>query len=269
MKNVKYLGLIMVMALMLTGCGEKENSSGGIDNGSNKKVEYYSNAETIYFNAETGKKCDNYKEENSEYENTSGCLKWYLYSDNGDKTVNLLLDHNISKTIIWNTKENLVNGPSDELLNTLKENTKNWTGVNDRKDKYSLDLGEINYTIDYKGYKARLISKEEIMYIVGDTSMAGENNNIYFNKSTCKFDRDSTPKCEYGWLFDRTQSDCKNYGCFNNGGSSYWTSTAQSNDRYKTAWRVYLGYLSPSTVDFKDGSVGIRPVITIDKSLIK
>ena len=41
MKNVKYLSLIMIMALMLTGCGDKENSSGGIDNVSNKNVEYY------------------------------------------------------------------------------------------------------------------------------------------------------------------------------------------------------------------------------------
>lgn len=268
MKNVKYLGLIMIMALMLTGCGDKENSSDGIDNGSNKKVEYYSEAETIYFNAETGKICNDYKEENSEYKNTSGCLKWYLYSDNGDKTVNLLLDHNISNSITWNTRENLINGPSDELLNTLKENTKNWVGVDNRKDKYTLNLGEINYTIDYTGYKARLISAEEIKLIVEDTS-SNEKGDIYFDKSTCKFDRDSTPKCKYGWLFDRTQSDCKNYGCFNEGGSSYWTSTAYSNDSYKTAYRVYLGFLSPSSVDYTDVSIGIRPVITIDKSLVK
>lgn len=268
MKKIKYLGLIMIIALMLTGCGDNGTSSGGIDNGSNKKVEYYSNAETIYFNAETGKVCSDYEETNSKTGNTKGCLKWYLYSDNGDKTVNLLLDHNISDSITWSTRENLVNGPSDELLNTLKENTKNWTGVDDRKDKYTLNSGEINYTIDYKGYKARLISAEEIKKIVEDTSSV-ESGDIYFNKSTCEYDRDSTPKCEYGWLFDRTQSDCKNYGCFNEGGSSYWTSTAYSNDSYKTAYRVYLGFLTPSTVDYKDISIGIRPVITIDKSLIK
>ena len=58
MKKIKYLSLIMILTLVLTGCGDKTTSSGGIDNGSNKEVKYYSNAETIYFNAETGKKCN-------------------------------------------------------------------------------------------------------------------------------------------------------------------------------------------------------------------
>ena len=267
MKKVKYFSLIMLLALMLTGCGDKENSNNGIDNGDNKEVVYYSDVETIYFNAETGKKCDNYEESNSNTGNTKGCLKWYLYSDNGNKTVNLLLDHNITSTIDWNTRENLINGPSDELLTALKENTKNWTGIDDRKDKYTLNLGEINYTIDYKGYKARLISAEEIKEIVKDTSST-EDGKIYFDKSTCSYDWDSTPKCQYGWLFDRTQGDCKNYGCYNDGGSSYWTSTAYSNDRYKTAYRVYLGYLAPTTIETDYSSIGIRPVITISKDAL-
>ena len=270
MKKIKYLGLIMIMALMLTGCGSNGNSNGGIDNGSNKKIDYYSNAETIYFNAETGKKCDNYTEENSKYDNTSGCLKWYLYSDNGDKTVNLLLDHNISSSMGWNKEEDVKSGPSKSLLNTLKEKTSNWTGVNDRKDKYILNPSDsINYTIDYSGYKARLISKEEIMRLIEDTYSTGENNMIYFNKSTCGEKRNSGSKCEFGWLFDRTYSDCKNYGCLNNDGNWYWTSTYYDNNR---AWLVdNVGHLQAIPVDKDYTGVGgsIRPVITIDKSLIK
>lgn len=268
MKKVKKLSLIIIMVLMLTGCGDNENLNGGIGN---NKVEYYKNAETVYFNAETGKICSDYKEENSDNENTGGCLKWYLYSDNGDKTVNLLLDHNISKPIIWNTSDDMKNGPSKELLDTLKKETSDWSGVDDRKDKYSLDLGEINYTIDYKGYKARLISKEEIMGIISGTSIAGESNRIYFNKSTCKFDSGKTPDCEYGWLFDRTASNCKDYGCSNNSDRSsfyYWTSTAFSKN--KTVWTINsMAYVYPQSADDTYSGTSIRPVITIKKSLVK
>ncbi len=270
MKKLKYLGLIMIIAFMLTGCGEKDSTSGGIDNGSNKKVSYYTNAETIYFNAETGKVCSDYKEENSKVENTKGCLKWYLYSDNGNKTVNLLLDHNITQKMIWTEKREYKNGPNSEFLDTLKNKTQDWKGVKDRTDKYSLKDGEIDYTIDYTGYKARIISQEEIMNIIKDTYSNGEDNNmIYFNKSTCS-NKDYSSKCEFGWLFDRTGSSCKSVGCYNDGGDEYWTSTAYLDDKYSPVWAVKSnGVIRHETVGFKDTGKGIRPVITIDKSIIK
>ena len=267
MKKIKYLSLIMILTLVLTGCGDKTTSSGGIDNGSNKEVKYYSNAETIYFNAETGKKCNNYEESNSDTKNTSGCLKWYLYSDNGDGTINLLLDHNITNHINWAKDGEGKNGPSKEFLNTLKETTNKWAGVKDRKDKYTLSQ---NYTIDYKCYKARLISEEENMNIIVQyTSKLNYNTQIYFDKDNCDYNK--TNNCSYGWLFDRTQSDCSSYGCLNDGGHSYWTSTAFIGSQIK-AWEVTLNFVYPASTEITDtdlGNLGIRPVITIDKSLIK
>lgn len=258
MKKLKYLGLIMIIAFMLTGCGEKDSTSGGIDNGSNKKVNYYTNAETIYFNAETGKICSDYKEENSKVENTKGCLKWYLYSDNGNKTVNLLLDHNITQKVIWTEKREYKNGPNSEFLDTLKNKTQDWKGVKDRTDKYSLKDGEIDYTIDYTGYKARIISQEEIMNIIKDTYSIGEDGATYFNKKTCS--GNSKSECEYSWLFDRTGAN----------GEEYWTSTARLDEKYCPVWAVKsIGAIYPVTVGFKDTGKGIRPVITIDKSIIK
>lgn len=152
----------MLLALMLTVFGDKGNLNNSIDNGDNKEVVYYSDVETV-------KKCDNYEESNSNTGNTKGCIKWYLYSGNGNNTVNLILDHNITDPMSWNIEEDANNGPSASLLNALKEKTSNWTGINDRKDKYNFNNSNIKYTIDYKGYKARLISKEEIMNIINDT----------------------------------------------------------------------------------------------------
>ena len=133
------------------------------------------------------------------------------------------------------------------------------------------------YTIDYSGYKARLITAQEVAQITENTSWdekVAANSGWYWfdSKTTTKSDtckEGNTTGCSYGWLYDRTSEDCTTYGCSNNSDvylGGYWTASSLTADSY-SAW----GVTSSGTVSDGDiiGNVyecGIRPVITISKS---
>lgn len=74
---------------------------------------------------------------------------------------------------------------------------------------------------------------------------------------------------KYAWVFDNTNG-CTNYGCNINDSSNYgyWTSTPVAYNS-GSAWNVNLsGYLQYNSVDLDDHR-GVRPVITISKSILK
>ena len=48
----------------------------------------------VYFNPETKAVCEE-SEAVSTTETKTGCMKWYVYKDNGDGTYQLILDHNM------------------------------------------------------------------------------------------------------------------------------------------------------------------------------
>ena len=262
-------------------------------NVSDKTIEYtygnkiYENGEVVYFDVTTGKTCDNYTEENSNTgyngidgtENQNGCLKFYIFNDFGSDKVNLILDHNTTATIAWNSSESNINGPSEEFLNKLNEDTKDWQGT-ETPSNYTMDqtgqTSNANYTIDYSSYKARLITAQEIAQITGNTTFdektATVNDYFYFdtNKNTesgtCK--SGDTSGCKYGWLYDRTNTSCTTYGCLNNSDvktSGYWSASSFA-DGTDIAWRVrYGGGVGVNSVDRSD-SYGVRPVIEVLKS---
>ena len=58
----------------------------------------YNLGDVVYYNPETDAICTDYVEANSERDVTSGCLKWYVYNVNGNKT-KLILDHNIDSSM--------------------------------------------------------------------------------------------------------------------------------------------------------------------------
>ena len=184
----------------------------------------YTNGEVVYFNVTTGTKCSDYTEAQSNTGVKEGCMKFYAFNDAGGTTVNLLLDHNTTALVTWNSSGSSASGPK-EVLDQLKTDTASWQGTI-TPSNYTIDqtgqTSNAKYTIDYNGYKARLITAQEIAMITENTTWddKGVNSWYYFDtkrtaaSSTCK--SGNTSGCKYGWLYDRTSTDCVTYGCLNN-----------------------------------------------------
>ena len=264
-----------------------------------KLVKTYANGEVVYFNVDNGTKCTS-SEAVSTTGTKSGCMKFYAFNDNGGDTVNLILDHNTTTTVAWITKEDYINAggedlSSDEgacqygnlcskneygsltLLTQLKNDTKSWVGTK-TPSNYTMDqtgqTSNAKYTIDYSSYKARLITTQEIAKITGNTSWNdGDGTSIFYfdtntssQSATCK--SGNTTGCSYGWLYDRTGTNCTEYGCLNNSDQAtdgYWTSSSLAMDN-SGAWYVQFGSNTRSGFVGGDSYSGVRPVIEVLKS---
>ena len=250
--------------------------------GEEKKAKTYANGEVVYFNVTTGEKCSDYTETQSNTGTKTGCMKFYAFNDDGGSNVNLLLDHNTTATVAWNSSGSNASGPK-KVLNQLKEDTKFWVGTI-TPENYSIDqsnqTSETKYTVDYSSYKARLITAQEVATITGNTTWNEKTSisDFFFDTNTttasdtCKYDYSTktsvTTGCKYGWLYDRTGKDCTNKGCLNNSDQEtygYWTiSPRASYSGY--AWNVTSGASLYSKDVDNDYYYGVRPVITVLKS---
>ncbi len=238
----------------------------------------YTNGEVVYFNVDNGTKCSNYTETQSNTGTKSGCMKFYAFNDDGKDTVNLILDHNTTALVKWNSSGKNASGPK-EVFNQLKTDTDGWKGTI-TPSNYTMDqtgqTSNAKYTIDYSSYKARLITVQEVAQITGNTTFDEKTatSEYYFDtntstqSATCK--REVISGCNYGWLYDRTSKDCTKHGCLNNADSSmtgvgYWTSSSLAG-RADNAWGVSY-YAFANEVYVGSGAVyGVRPVITVLKS---
>mgnify|MGYP004493493015 CR=1 FL=1 len=248
-----------------------------------KNVEYtygdviYYNGKVVYFNVDTGEKCDNYTETQSNTGVKSGCMKFYAFNYDGGDTVNLVLDHNTTALVAWNSSGSNASGPK-EVLTQLNDDTKTWVGT-ETPSNYTMDQtgqkSNAKYTIDYSGYKARLITAQEVAQITGNTTWDERTASSYYYldsktttiSTTCT--SGNTTGCKYGWLYDRTSKNCTTYGCLNNSDQetySYWTASSYA-DNSDYAWHVhfYANVFLGSVVRL-DSRRGVRPVITILKS---
>ena len=253
-------------------------------NPTNKKYEAkpatkkYNNGEVVYFNVTTGEKCSNYTETQSNTGVKEGCMKFYAFNDNGGDTINLILDHNTTAQVKWNSSGSNTSGPK-EVLESLKNDTSSWKGTI-TPTNYTMDQStqgsKANYTIDYSEYKARLITANEITQITGNTTWDEKTANDYYyfdtntssKSDTCNYR--NTSGCQYGWLYDRTGNDCTIYGCLNNSDQEiygYWTASSHAESSYY-AWRVDSDGRVDNTDTFVYASSvgGVRPVITVSKS---
>ena len=242
----------------------------------------YTNGEVVYFNVDNGTKCTS-SEAVSATGTKSGCMKFYAFNDDGKNTVNLILDHNTTALVAWNntytddsgSKIN-AKGPK-EVLTQLNDDTKSWVGTI-TPSNYTMDqtgqTSNAKYTIDYSGYKARLITANEIAQITGNTTWDEKTASSSFHfdtntttaSDTCK--NGDTSGCQYGWLYDRTNKSCTTWGCLNNsdkGTFGYWTSSSRA-DLSEYAWSVYYNAVVDSNRVTNSGGGGVRPVITILKS---
>ena len=238
----------------------------------------YTNGEVVYFNVDNGTKCSNYTETQSNTGTKSGCMKFYAFNDDGKDTVNLILDHNTTALVAWNSSGSNASGPK-EVLTQLNDDTKTWVGT-ETPSNYTMDQSDqpskAKYTINYSDYKARLITAGEVAQITGNTAWDEKTatNSFYFDSktdtasTTCK--SENTSGCKFGWLYDRTSKSCTTNGCLNNADSSmtgygYWTASSRADNSY-SAWGV--GSLANvGSLSVNDSlNRGVRPVITILKS---
>jgi type IV pilus assembly protein PilA len=230
----------------------------------------YANGTAVYFNPVTGAKCTA-GEAVSTTGTKTGCMKWYAFNDEGASvdTINLILDHNTTAVVAWNSTGSNISGPTN-VLTQLQTDTSAWAGVPTRTDSYSVSNGTATYIINYDTYKARLIKASEIATITGNSSFvestAPSTSWFYLDSNNQTQTATTTGASNYDWLFDYTIG-CTSYGCNVADASNYgyWTSTAVSGST-NSAWTVdWYGNLNDlGYVVFVD--YGVRPVITILKS---
>ena len=214
-----------------------------------KTYPVYSNGTAIYYNPETNTKC-NESDAVSTTGTKTGCMKWYTFNDEGENasTVNMILDHNTTATVQWNSTGS--NGEMKEVATALTTDTSTWNN----------------------GLNARLITADEIAKITGNmnfNSLTSVSDDWFYLDSNSHIQVvTGQGKSNYAWLFDYTDG-CTSSGCNIADSSSYgyWTSSSYvGNSSY--AWLVHkVGTLNRNNVDITP-YYGIRPVITISKSIL-
>lgn len=246
-----------------------------------KEVAVIEKGTHIYYNPVTNKVCEDYTIENSKTGVNTGCMKWYIYADSDANRFNMILDHNTSGNVAWNSSGVNTNG-TGEVQERLEFDTAGWN----------------------KNLNARLITADEIAHITGaDVALSWSSNQplnssapvigsyvswFYLDGSngSDKFWQTQISKTQgsnkFYWLFDNI-SGCAAYGCkkednnlYSHGTidssntsviGGYWTSTAIVGDSYiNYAWDIdkegALGGYMIGTVSGR----GVRPVITVNKS---
>ena len=245
---------------------------------------------TDYGNSKSG-----YNGIDSKDGNQNSCLKFYVISSTSNK-VTLILDHNTTASSSWNNERTNASGPLS-ALSVLKSDTKNWKGVltptnytyerkaNDCHTEIGTsykkqDCDAINYSIDYTGYNARLITAEEIAQIANINGTIGQTLELSIDSSNIST---SEKKKKTGFLFDRlyylkesANSTLVLNRSINDSSTEYgyWTATASS-------WLYYSDELSANALAVKfggtidsenvtfDSEEGIRPVIEVSIDKLK
>ena len=99
-----------------------------VRNGKVEKVsttKSFKNGTAVYYNPVSREKCNDYTEANSTTGKNSGCMKWYVFNDKeGNATVNVILDHNTTANVAWNSTGN--NSEMKEVKIALENDTKDW-----------------------------------------------------------------------------------------------------------------------------------------------
>ena len=182
----------------------------------------------------------------SETETKTGCMKWYIYSEDDNNYI-MILDHNTTVSVAYNSTNS--NSEMKEVKTALESDTSTWNG----------------------NLKARLIEAYEISNIVGNVTWKDSGGSFYLDSNNQTQVANSTNKSKYAWLYDYTY-DCAIYGCNiddlnNRNNYGYWTSTKHT-DSSSCAWNVDKnGHLDYDGVN--DSHYGVRPVITVSKDIFE
>ena len=269
---------------------------------------YRANVKWIYFDVTTGQKCSlsawQANGGNGTNGMSSGCLRFWGYMED-NLSYTAILDRNIDNSgYAWASSGSNAVGPVTAAAK-LKELTSSWQGTVMPKN-YVFVKGSNPYEIAYEtdGYHARFITTDEINHITGNNSFSANTSSYtdwyYLDGGTSASTGQtwqtqiatSSQESAYKWLFNYTNG-CTRYGCDATGSKyGYWTSDAVR-DANNYAWSVGgNGALVPNIYGMNgstyytgsnnwdncgyggcvtgqsDPYVGIRPVVTILKSLI-
>ncbi len=208
----------------------------------------YENGTAIYYNPEANTKCSS-SEAVSTTETKTGCMKWYTFNDDKySSTVNMILDHNTTALVAYNSTGD--NTSMKEVKAALNSDTESWN----------------------KSINPRLITADEVARIAGNTSFSAvtstTSNWFYLDSNNYTQTATSKGTSKYAWLFDYT-GNCTNYGCniADSSNFGYWTNSLVANS-FSHVWCVVrdgdLGGRDASNA----GINGVRPVITVQKSII-
>ena len=202
------------------------------------------NGTVVYYNPVTNTKCTASQAVSTTGTKT-GCMRWYAFNDDGSDKVNLLLDHDTTPAVLLLSPDTRANGLI-EVKKQLKSDTSTWN----------------------KSINPRLIEASEVAKITNNTAWTAGGSSYYLHTNRNIEYKGPAGTNKYAWLFDNTRS-CTNYGCNVADPSTYayWTNTANSGDS-NYAWFVFndgslYNFSLTNAVD-----LGVRPVITISKSII-
>ena len=248
-------------------------------------VNYFTTAQEVLYNPKTKSKCQTVG--TSTPVEMSDCMKWYAYAEK-DGIVYMILDHNIATTIKWySSSSNNTRGPLTALasLKTLTDNAGWTTTVQGNYSTYEGYNGDTKkFTINYasEGYKARLLTAQEVAYITGKDS----GNNSTWNERTAtssyyfgsldstnyssQTEEQRAKQESFGWLFENL-SGCGSSGCSNNstvsaGNQGYWTSSPLAGSDSNVWYVAPYGSLTTSFDFTSNTNFGLRPVITVSTS---
>ena len=273
----------LTLDLTVTQYSEQQQDRPDIPDPSGKTE--YAIGDEVYFDPVKGQRC--YSDEAWTLDDKSRtCYKWNVIkaSDSSSDTVELLLDHDLPGDVEWISLEDYkaAGGTEEEYsdgcyydgvngeqipcgnnkygpltaLKYLKQGTDSWNGVVTltSEDNVTRENGSGGtYTINYEGYKARLIGGQEIADIAGNQEWTPSDYSS-FNVPT--------------WLYSNMavsadMSDMSDIDIYEH--IVYWTDSARSSSPYD-AWRVYsVGRLYSLRVSTAYGC-GVRPVVKILKS---
>ena len=219
----------------------------------------------------------------------TGCMRWYVYKEE-EENYTMILDHNMGAIVTWNT----TNGPANinSVSAYFNNNASDWE--EDIKNTVRLiradEIAEITgadreETLKWSPSKRYASSNINIENQISRFYLDGSGNS-YSNTDGWMKPVATTPgSSRYAWLYNYTNGctgGSTEYGCDvadNNTYTSamannpiegkidgYWTSQQAMGCGYSAAWMVYSrGQLTPCSYD--SGLVGIRPVITVKKSI--
>ena len=225
------------------------------------QVTTYTNGTVVYYNPVTNAKCTASQAVSTTGTKT-GCMKWYAFNDEGNDTVNLLLDHNTTAKVAWVTKEDYIAAGGTEA---------EW-GSNGNNSKGPITaLKQLkNDTLSWnKSINPRLIEASEIAKITGYPNWNNKHGKwYYFHDNTQTPHERAAGTNKYAWLFDNTR-ECTTYGCnvADSSTDGYWTSTVNS-EKSNRAWYVYQFGNLFSLNFVNSAAYGVRPVITVSRSII-
>ena len=216
----------------------------------------YDNGEPVYFNPEYYEACteEEYQEDLLDYSSTgkpngqkNGCMKWYVFNDDGDMDVDMILDHNVVQRAYYNSAED--------------------------KNTASTILSQIPSEWDEE-LNARLLSKDDLKGILGMDDIP--NDIIYLASKTTT----QASSVDYGWLNDNlancSVSNCNNQdnSIFNFAGSSktsagYYIGIVSTSNNYHVRTINTDQSINRERAKNSNTQTGLRPVITVNRMALQ